>query len=575
MEESKAQPKRRTVGVIGAGISGLVTAKELKDVGVECEVFEMMPMLGGAFAHYGWKEGKLTSSSSFTWFSDFPMENRQEFLSWPRWLDYLQRYVDHNGIQDAFHFNCKVLSVEKSSAGGWDFTVHRKNWSNGAWQHPSQVDVTEEVFTKHFDVVVAGTGLHNLPNMPDFPGVDSFKKAGGEVIHSSDFQDASAFKSKRVLVVGAGESAADITWLTSQHASHVGVSMRSPPGTMFPHWIKGYSADVRDNRLIYSLPRATWPLVLFAHRNFYYNVAKDKAEAERADEFRLAADMNYGAQNCIFTINACKSFGIVKAVTRNGATMHTGIENIQGRTVYFTDGTKYEDCDSIIAATGFRAKIPAISDQNIANFFTDPRSLWKNMVCPEVDDFFAIGFCRPHQINLITCCEMQARAAAQIIAGNKALPPKEQMYDEIEAWKAHMGATFSRGYRALVDFIPFIDGIAEYIGCAPNLAYYMVTDPLMWVHMTFAPIQPSQYRLSGPGASYAQARATIMKSPYYKDVGNRLFRDAMVVLIALWAAIMGLLGFQKWNLVGKMRQPFQIAACALVAASLYALAVAA
>ena len=67
-----------TVCVVGAGIAGMAAAKELKDVDVNCDVYEMMPVIGGVFAHYGWKGGKLTSSSVFTWFSDFPLEDRQK-----------------------------------------------------------------------------------------------------------------------------------------------------------------------------------------------------------------------------------------------------------------------------------------------------------------------------------------------------------------------------------------------------------------------------------------------------------------------------------------------------------------
>jgi dimethylaniline monooxygenase (N-oxide forming) len=412
----------KTVGIMGAGISGMAACKELKELGIECEVFEMMPMIGGVFAHYGWKGGKLTSSSVFTWYSDFPIQDRQRHLSWPEWLAYLQSYCDHFQINDRISLNCKVESVTRNPKGGWNMKIHRKNWSNGSWQHPENIDVKEEVFEKHFDVLVASSGLHNRPRIPMYEGADDFKKMGGNVIHSSDFQDPDVFKDKRVCVVGAGESASDIAWLTSQVASQVAISMRNPPGTMFPHRIHGDTADIRDNRLFYSLPRATAPWVTWAHKQFYTGKAcMYKDEFYRKADFDWAAKCNYDNNNCIFTTNACKSFGIPQAVNRNGATTHKGIKKFEDKTVYFEDGSKFENCDTVICCSGYYLEIEAMKNEEFHESFRDPRSFWKSMVSPDIEDFFLVGFLRPHQINLVSCAEMQARAMALVVSGKKSL----------------------------------------------------------------------------------------------------------------------------------------------------------
>eukprot|EP00811_Abedinium_folium_P022789 NODE_3223_length_2072_cov_11.732648.p1 GENE.NODE_3223_length_2072_cov_11.732648~~NODE_3223_length_2072_cov_11.732648.p1 ORF type:complete len:593 (-),score=201.62 NODE_3223_length_2072_cov_11.732648:171-1949(-) len=555
----------KTVGIIGAGISGIVASKELRELRIQCEVFEMMPMIGGVFAHYGWKEGKLTSSTAFTWFSDFPMKERQKHLAWPEWLQYLESYVDHFKTRDCFNFNCKVESTTKDPAGGWNLKIHRKNWSNGAWQHPTDVEVEEEHFEKHFDVLVAGSGLHNKPSIPDFQGAGEYQKAGGKIIHSADFQDGKDFAGQRVCVVGAGESGSDIAWIVSQQASQVAVSMRSPPGTLFPHQIKGCTADIRDNRLTYSLPRCFTRPLLVNHKRFFEIIGRSKEESHRGDQFRWAANSNYENGQCIFTINACKSFGIPKAVTIKKATVHKAIKMIEDdKTVHFEDGSSFQNCDAIIACTGYKLEIPAMGE-DMKDAFKQPRGLWNNMVNPEIEDFFLMGFCRPHQINLITCCEMQARALSLVVAGKRQLPAKEEMYAEIEAFRAHMARHFGRGGPALVDFIPFVDGIAEFIGCAPDLAYWMFKDPVMFCHMIYGSIQPCQYRLAGPGASFEKSREVILETPYYKDPFDRLKRHVNLSIICLWFGFLGLLGNKKWALVGKMRPPFQIVAGALAA----------
>ena len=69
-----------TTGTVGAGIAGIAAAKELKDIDINCDVYEIIPVIGGAFARCGWKGGKSTSLSVFAWFSDFPNEELQKHL---------------------------------------------------------------------------------------------------------------------------------------------------------------------------------------------------------------------------------------------------------------------------------------------------------------------------------------------------------------------------------------------------------------------------------------------------------------------------------------------------------------
>merc|ERR1719223_655031 len=323
----------------------------------------------------------LTSSTCFTWFSDFPIEDRQKHLAWPEWLAYLAKYVEHNGTKDCFNFNCKVVETKKVATGGWDVTVHRKNWSNGHWTHPEKIDVVEETFTKHYDYLV---------------------------------------------IVGTGESGSDIAWLCSKVAKKVHISNRNGPGTLFPHNINGNTADIRESRLTYSMPRTVWPLLLEGQKRFFNNIQHEDNKA-RQKAFKFAADQNYKNKNCIFTINACKSFGIPKAVCFNDAEVKGQVCHFEGKTVYFKDGSKVEDVDAVIAATGFKIDIPAIKDMELKKKYAHPRYWWKNMVAVDEKEFFLVGFCRPHQINLITCCEMQARALSQIISGKKSFPTDCEM----------------------------------------------------------------------------------------------------------------------------------------------------
>jgi len=563
---------RPKVGVIGGGVSGIVTAKELKEVGIECECFEMMPVLGGVFAHYGWKDGRLTSSSVFTWFSDFPMKDRQKHLTWEEWVDYLNRYAVHFGIIDQFRFNCKVVDVKQCSEGGYDLTIHKRNWSNGHSSHGSQEKVEEEIFTTYYDYLVIGSGLHHTPNLPKWSGVDSFRSCGGTLLHSSKFRDAAEFKGKNVVVVGAGESGSDITYHISNVAKKTYSSMRSGTGVLFPDKANGYTADIRDNRIVWSFPRALWPLVVASQAKFFRTVNYEPAQ--RAKVFKMAADMNVKNRASGFNINSCKSFGIPEAIIYNNAEIKPNISHFSGKSIHFTDGSVVDEVDAVIAATGYQMDINAIKDKDLKEKFSNPRLLWKNMMAIDQTDLFIVGFTRPQNINLVTCCELQARTIALIVSGQKSVPSEEEMKSDILKHIEHMQRTFSRGSKTLVDFHYYADGLAQWIGCAPDFVSTLLTDPMMVINMVFAPFCPCQYRLVGPGATPSLARDAIMASPYYQHHRERLARDMSGFFLLLTTGVWSLFGIGEKHmrpvgLAGKLFEFFAALWLGLIIVSIY------
>jgi cation diffusion facilitator CzcD-associated flavoprotein CzcO len=79
----------------------------------------------------------------------------------------------------------------------------------------------------HAPAIVLATGRYRTPAIPPWPGLSQFS---GEVVHSADFRNAWPFRDRRVLVVGAGNSAADIAvQLAGNGASKVWLAVRTPP----------------------------------------------------------------------------------------------------------------------------------------------------------------------------------------------------------------------------------------------------------------------------------------------------------------------------------------------------------
>ncbi|NES75176.1 MULTISPECIES: NAD(P)-binding protein [unclassified Okeania] len=93
--------------VIGAGPGGLVTTKELLEQGVnEVVCLEQTENLGGVFANT-YDNLVLTSSCTYSMFSDFWMGDGQQHRFWTKQeaLDYWKRYAKHFGVFDKIRFN--------------------------------------------------------------------------------------------------------------------------------------------------------------------------------------------------------------------------------------------------------------------------------------------------------------------------------------------------------------------------------------------------------------------------------------------------------------------------------------
>ena len=131
-------------------------------------------------------------------------------LSAGRWptkddmVGYFDRYVRQQNIKLAL--DCEVNRIDRA---GEDWRVRT---SQGEIRTPA---------------VVLATGRYRTPGIPPWPGLDQFT---GELVHSIDFRNAWPFRGRDVLVVGAGNSAADIAVQLSENgAGKVWLAVRTPP----------------------------------------------------------------------------------------------------------------------------------------------------------------------------------------------------------------------------------------------------------------------------------------------------------------------------------------------------------
>jgi cation diffusion facilitator CzcD-associated flavoprotein CzcO len=80
---------------------------------------------------------------------------------------------------------------------------------------------TREMHSRH---VVMATGVSGIPNLPDIPSLKNF---AGKVLHSSRYDDGEAWKGKKALVIGTGNSGHDIAQDLHSSGAHVTLVQRN------------------------------------------------------------------------------------------------------------------------------------------------------------------------------------------------------------------------------------------------------------------------------------------------------------------------------------------------------------
>ncbi|MBO6805204.1 MAG: NAD(P)/FAD-dependent oxidoreductase, partial [Thalassospira sp.] len=208
------------VAIIGAGPSGMAQMRAFQSAAAkgaeipEIVCFERQEDWGGLW-NYTWRTGLDEygepihgSMYRYLWsngpkecleFADYTFEEHfgKPIASYPPraviW-DYIKGRVEKANVRPWVRFRTPVRSVE--------FDEESQTFLVTA--HDLKNDV---VSTEEFDHVIVANSHFSTPNVPEFPGFDTF---GGRVLHAHDFRDALEFKGKDILIIGTSYSAEDI-----------------------------------------------------------------------------------------------------------------------------------------------------------------------------------------------------------------------------------------------------------------------------------------------------------------------------------------------------------------------------
>ncbi|MCO4695634.1 NAD(P)/FAD-dependent oxidoreductase [Streptomyces sp. RO-S4] len=197
----------RPVYVIGGGPGGLSVAYALRERGVRAVVLERSGRVGDSWRRH-YDRLHLHTTRRLSALPGLAMPRR--FGRWPSRDDvvrYLEKYAEHHRLEIVT--GVEVSRVERTpDGGGWLLHATGGRELTGA-------------------AVVVATGFNHTPRVPDWPGRDTYT---GEFLHASAYRNAKPFAGRDVLVVGVGNTGAEIAVdLVEGGASRVRLAVRTPP----------------------------------------------------------------------------------------------------------------------------------------------------------------------------------------------------------------------------------------------------------------------------------------------------------------------------------------------------------
>ncbi|XP_041791022.1 flavin-containing monooxygenase 5-like [Chelmon rostratus] len=487
----------RRVAVVGGGSSGLACIKCCLDEGLEPVCFESSNDIGGLWR---FKENPepdrasiyhsviINTSKEMMCFSDFPIPAHfPNFMHNSLIIDYFRMYADNFQLTKHIRLNTKVLQVKQrpdfSHSGQWDVETENK-------------DGTRE---KHiFDAVMICIGHHCHPNMPlhDFPGIDTFK---GKYFHSRDYKTPEEWRNKKAVVIGIGNSGGDISVELSRVTKQVYLSTRRGAWILNRVADNGLPLDLFFNRVL-----------LFLQKILPFGVLCRLGESRLNQRFDHAL-YNLKPKHRLFSQHPTVNDELPSRILSGTIQVKPNIRRFHGSSVEFDDGSVEEDVDLVVFATGYRFSFPFLASQ-VVSATENKASLYKYVFPPELErpTLAIIGLVQPLGA-IMPISEMQARWATRIFKGCTKLPSVTAMLKDIKCKQEAMAKRYvtSQRHTIQVDYVSYMDEIAQLVGVRPNFAKLLLTDPRLGLNVMLGPSTPYQYRLRGPG-KWAGARQAIL-----------------------------------------------------------------
>jgi cation diffusion facilitator CzcD-associated flavoprotein CzcO len=384
--------------IIGAGACGLAVAKTFATRGIPFDCFEAEADVGGIWnpesPHAVYGSTYLNSSKKLSRYPDFDFpEEWPHYLSSAQAEDYLCSYAREFGLYDRITFSAEVVSAERI---------------DGRWR----IAIKGEASPRVYDGLIVANGHHWAPNWPSYPG-----GFDGEILHSHDVKSKEQLKGKRVLVVGAGNSAVDILDDAAHHGVRAVHSMRRSY-FFFPKLVFGKPTDTFIDQT------SRWPLPRRVMRKLY----------RLGMRVVIGSHWRYGLpapDHDLFEAHPTACTLYLDHIVHGRIVAKPGVESLNRKTVRFVDGSE-EEVDLIVYATGFRPSFPFM-DQGYILDEQGRSKLFIHTFSRELDDLFVAGLFEPAEGGVWQLADYQAKLIASFIVASALDPARADWFRKLKA----------------------------------------------------------------------------------------------------------------------------------------------
>lgn len=361
--------------IVGAGPSGLAVAACLKRLGRPYLLLEREPSLASTWRRH-YDRLHLHTAKQYSSLPHHPMPaSYPTYPSRAQVVAYLDDYA-------------KALELDVRTGVHVTAATHaRDHWR---LESPGPTYLARHL--------VVATGYNAAPVVPTWPGLETFP---GPVLHASQYQNGAPYVGHDVLVVGAGNSGAEIAIDLWEHGARPAMVFRGPVHVV-PRDVFGQPAQTVAIALAKVSPRLADKLSL-PLRDF---VVGDLSRwgIHRPDVGPAELLETRGRVPLI-------DIGTIALIKQGDVVVYPNISKIETSTVHFLDG-RQRDFSALVLATGYTSNLPRWLH---APAILDERGLPRVHGADAGDHLYFLGFRNPTTGNLREIA-LEAQRIAHAIA---------------------------------------------------------------------------------------------------------------------------------------------------------------
>ncbi|WP_340378092.1 NAD(P)/FAD-dependent oxidoreductase [Streptomyces sp. SS7] len=315
-----ANPADRPVYVVGGGPGGLAAAYALRAQGVRAVVVEKADRVGASWSRH-YDRLHLHTTRRLSALPGLKMPRRfGRWVTRDNMVRYLEKYAEVHELEIVT--GVEVSRIERTADGtGWLLHATGGRELTGA-------------------AVVVATGYNHTPFLPDWPGRSAFT---GDLAHAGAYRDGKPYTGRDVLVVGVGNTGAEIAVDLVEHgAERVRLSVRTAPHIVrrsTAGWAAQYTAILVRRLPVGLVDRLARPMARLS-------VPDLSAHGLPRPDTGLYSRVRQGAI-------PVQDVGLIDAVRKGRVEVVAAVESFEdGGKVVLADGTRVTP-DAVVAATGY------------------------------------------------------------------------------------------------------------------------------------------------------------------------------------------------------------------------------